>query len=465
MTERRTDKMRLLLFIFYSGQHPAAWRHPDAMNNDLHDFNYYKNLAQRAEAAKFDGLFLGDSQGFREYEGADAYSRLEPAKLEPFTLLSALSSVTSRIGLAGTASTSYNHPYTIARKFASLDHISNGRAGWNVVTTSHEHEARNFGREANFDHAERYERAHEFVEVAKGLWDSFDDDALIRDQKSGRYFDTDKLHALNHEGKFFKVEGPMNIIRPPQGHPVLIQAGSSGAGQALAAEIAEVMFTSQPDFDKAKDLYASVKAQAAALGRDPDHIKVAPSMQPILGSTEAEVKRKEKELADLIDPVLAITQMQQMLGSDTIRLFDYPADGPLPPMKVTKQNQTFQSHIIAMAEKDNLSIAEVATHLAARKLSGPYSGTPEQVADKMEMWFQNRAADAFCLSPATLPTGLFEFCDQVVPILQKRGLFREEYEGVTFREHLGLPRPKSRHEGHPELHQEPSIWAPAKGRG
>jgi FMN-dependent oxidoreductase (nitrilotriacetate monooxygenase family) len=460
MADRRADKMHLLLFVFYSGAHSAAWRHPDAVDSNLHDFSYYKDLALRAEQAKFDGLFMGDAQGFRHFEGREAYSRLEPAKLEPFTLLSALAAVTSRLGLAGTVSTSYNHPYTIARKFASLDHISAGRAGWNVVTSSHEHEARNFGRDGNFEHAERYERAHEFIEVCKGLWDSFDDDALVRDKASGRYFDPDKLHGLRHEGRFFKVDGPLNVIRSPQGYPVIFQAGSSPEGQRLAAETAEVVFTSQPTLESAQKLYASVKAQAAALGRDPEHIKVAPSAQPIVGSTEEEAARKAQELADLVHPDVAITQMQQLLGADTVRLFDYPPDGPLPPMKVTKQNQTFQAHIVEMARKDDLSIAELAKRLAASRLSGAFNGTPEQVADKMESWFQNRGADGFSITPAKLPSGFYDFAEQVVPILQRRGLFREEYEGVTFRENLGLPRPRSRHEGHPELHREPSIWAP-----
>ncbi len=462
MSDRRTDKMHLLLFIFYSGSHPAAWRHPATGYSNMHEFGYYKDLALTAERAKFDGLFLGDAQGFRHFEGRDAYSRLEAAKLEPFTLLSALAAVTSHIGIAGTASTSYNEPYSIARKFASLDHISAGRAGWNVVTSSHEHEARNFGRDSNFEHDERYLRAHEFVEVCKALWDSWDDDAVVRDRESGRWFDPDKLHGLHHEGRFFKVDGPLNVIRPPQGHPVIIQAGSSPVGQALAAEVAEVVFTSQPTLESAQKLYASIKRQAAGFGRDPDHVKIAPSAQPVIGSTEAEVAQREKELADLVHPEVAITQMQQLLGADAVRLFDHPLDGPLPPMKVTQQNQTFQAHIIEMARKEDLNITQLAQKLAAAKLSGPFSGTPEKVADTLEAWFQGRGADAFCINPAQLPVGLNDFANEVVPILQKRGLFREEYEGRTFRENLGVPRPQSRHVGHPERHREPSIWASAK---
>ncbi len=442
----------------YSGAHAAAWRHPDAPSADVDEFSHFRSLVETAERAKFDAVFVGDSQGFPYNEGRDAYSRLETAKFEPFTLLSALSAVTARIGLAGTVSTSYNHPYTVARKFASLDRLSHGRAGWNVVTSSHDQEARNFGREANFEHAERYERAHEFIDICKGLWDSWDDDAILRDRASGRYFDPDKLHGLFHDGRFFKVEGPLNIPRSPQGYPVIIQAGSSADGQKLAAASAEVVFTSQPKLDGAQRFYRSVKDAAAVLGRDPDHIKIAPSIQPVIASTDAELKRKTDALADLVHMDVALSQMQRFLGSDAIRLGDYDVDDRLPEMKVTTGNQTFQAHVIDIARKGDLTIGQTARHLAATLFSGAFRGTPESVADTLETWFQTRGADAFCLSPGLLPSGLDDFCDQVVPILQKRGLFREEYEGETLRENLGLPRPPNRHDGHPELHREPNIW-------
>jgi FMN-dependent oxidoreductase (nitrilotriacetate monooxygenase family) len=457
--ERRTDKMRLLFFMFYSGAHNAAWRHPDAVDTNMHEFSYYRKLTETAEKAKFDAVFVGDSQGFRHMEGREAYSRLEAPKLEPFTLLSALSVATTHIGVAGTVSTSYNHPYTVARKFASLDHISSGRAGWNVVTSSHEQEARNFGRDSHFEHGERYQRAHEFLEICKGLWDSWDDDALVRDKESGLYFDPDKLHGLFHEGRFFKVEGPLNVARSPQGYPVIVQAGSSADGQALAAAHAEVVFTSQPKIEGARKFYADVKAAAAKLGRNPDHVKICPSIQPLIASSEAELARKDQELADLVHIDVALSQMQHYLGSDVIRLSDHDVDGPLPDMAVTKGNQTFQKHVIDMARKDNLTIREIAKQIAAQRFSGGFRGTPEQVADSLEEWFQTRAADGFCVTPALLPSGLDDFCDQVVPILQKRGLFREEYEYSTLRENLGLPRPVNQHVGHPELHREPAVWA------
>jgi FMN-dependent oxidoreductase (nitrilotriacetate monooxygenase family) len=460
MGERRTDKMHLLFFQYYAGHHPAAWRHPAAADADMHDFDYYRRLTQMAERAKLDGMFFGDSQGFRHHTGKDAHKRQQAPKLEPFTLLSALAAVTSRIGLAGTVSTSYNHPYTVARKLASLDHISKGRAGWNVVTSFQDQEARNFGRDSNFEHGERYARAHEFIDIAKRLWDSWDDDALVQDQASGVYYDPEKLHGLFHEGRFFKVEGPLNVMRSPQGYPVIIQAGSSGDGQVLAAATADLVFTSQNNIDGARAFYASLKAATKAAGRNPEHIKIAPSIQPWVASSEEELKRREKDMAELVHMDVALSQLQWFLGTDVIRLSDHDVDGPLPEIKETKGNRTFQARALEVARAGNLTIGQTALKIAQQQLSGRFRGTPEQVADTLELWFQTRACDAFCLSLGLLPTDLEIFCDQVVPILRKRGLFREEYEGDTFRDHLGLPRPANRYVDHPELHQEPNIWKP-----
>jgi FMN-dependent oxidoreductase (nitrilotriacetate monooxygenase family) len=457
-TERRTDKLNLLFFMSYSGAQSAAWRHPDAPGAEVDEFEQFRSMVATAERAKFDAVFVGDSQGFPHTEGREAYSRMEVGRLEPFTLLSALAMVTTRIGLAGTASTSYNHPYTIARKFASLDRLSKGRAGWNVVTTSHEQEARNFGREANFEHGERYARAQEFIDICKGLWDSWDDDAIVRDRDSGLYFDPDKLHGLFHDGKFFKVEGPLNIPRSPQGYPVIIQAGSSGDGQKLAASSAEVVFTSQPKMEGAQAFYKSVKDGAEALGRSREHLKICPSIQPVVASTEAELECKVQELADLMHIDVALSLMQRFVGPDVIRLRDYSLDDKLPELKVTSGNQTFQAHVVDIARKGDLTIGQTARRLAASLFSGGFRGTPESIADSLEAWFHARAADGFCLSPGLLPTGLDDFCNEVVPILQKRGLFRTEYEGRTLRENLGLPRPDNQYVVHPERHKEPAIW-------
>lgn len=423
----------------------------------MHEIEFHTRIAQTAERGKLDGIFYADAQGFRTIVGKDAHSRNDVARMDPITLLSALSMVTSRIGLIATLSTSYNEPYSAARRLASLDHISHGRAGWNVVTSTTRNEARNFGRAANFTHAERYGRADEFLDVAKGLWDSFDDDAFVVDKASGRHFDPDRLHGLGHHGASFDVAGPLNVARPPQGYPVIVQAGASDWGLDLAARSAEVVFTSHPDVDSAKRFYDTLKAKVADAGRDPAHCKILPSIQPIVAASVEQAQAIQHELADLIHPSVALGILDLALGGK-VDLFACDPDGPLPPIPETDRSRSTQSKVLAMAE--GLTIAQLARKVAATHTSTGLVGTPTDIADEMERWFAHGAADGFVISPPFLPGCLDSFVNDVVPILQARGLFRRDYSGETLREHLGLRRPDSRHVGDPERHREPEIWHP-----
>jgi FMN-dependent oxidoreductase (nitrilotriacetate monooxygenase family) len=452
-----TKQMKILAFPLYTGTHVAGWRHPDAAPGRQHDIAFHVHHAQVCERARLDGIFFADSQGFRRIVGKTAHSRMDAPRLEPLTLLGALSMVTTHLGLIGTLSTSYNEPYSAARRLATLDHISGGRAGWNVVTSTSENEAHNFGRDSHFGHAERYERAHEFVDVAKALWDSWDDDAVIADPASGRYFDPDKVHGLNHEGRFFKVAGPSTVGRPPQGHSVIVQAGASGAGQALAARHADVVFSSHPELDSAVRFYQGLKAQVAAAGRDPDQCKILSSIHPVVASTEPEAKAIVGQLTELIHPDLALSMLQSALG-DVVDLTGCDMDGPLPDIPPTNASQSIQDKVIQMARQGDLTILQVARRVAAGQMSRHMIGSGEQVAGMMQEWFAAGACDGFVVSAPYLPGSLEAFTAHVVPVLQARGLFRTEYEGSTLRENLGLARPPSRYAERPELHIEPEIW-------
>jgi FMN-dependent oxidoreductase (nitrilotriacetate monooxygenase family) len=457
-------QMKLAVFVNNAGAHPSGWRLAAADPGGLHDIEFYKLIAQTAERAKFDMFFMGDAQGYRHIEGREAYASSDNAgKLEPTTMLGALAMVTDRIGLVATCSTTYNEPYALARRFASLDHISHGRAGWNVVTSTSNSEARNFGREVNMEHDTRYERADEFVEVVKRLWDSWEQDAILADQEAGVYFDASKVHATNYEGRFFKVEGPLNVCRTPQGRPVIVQAGASGPGRSLAARTADIVFTAQPSLEAAKKFYGEMKQLVADAGRDPAQMNIVPSMQLIVRSTEAEVRAVQAELSELIPASLALSSLQMLLGS--FDLSAYPLDGPLPEIPLTNGSQWVQQSIIKMAREENLTILQLARRAAVSRSAMPFAGTPEQVADLLQTWFEERAADGFSITPPYLPGGIIEFCDLVVPILQKRGLFRTEYEGATLREHLGLSEPQNMYVAHPEMHREPRFWGSVASQG
>lgn len=435
-------QLRLGAFLYPTGHHVAAWRHPKAQADAGSNFAHYIGLAQVAEAAKFDLIFMADGVGTRGTD-IEALSRTAiryVAQFEPITLLSALSAVTKNIGFVATASTSYNEPYHIARKFASLDHISGGRAGWNLVTSSSEHEAHNFGRDEHYAHGERYERAEEFADVVRGLWDTWEDDAFPRDKESGIYFDPDKQHILNHKGKHFKVRGPLNVARAPQGHPVLVQAGSSEPGKELAARTAEVVFTAHQTIEDARAFYTDLKGRLARYGRDRDELKIMPGIFPVIGRTEEEAQEKFRQIQDLIHPAVGLSMLAGMAGN--VDLSQYPLDGPVPDVPETNSSKSRQKLLLDLARRENLTIRELYLRIAGARGHYQIVGTPVQIADKMEEWFTTGAADGFNVMPPHLPAGLHDFVEHVLPELRRRGLFRSEYEGRTLRENLGLRIPE-----------------------
>jgi N-acetyl-S-(2-succino)cysteine monooxygenase len=436
-------QMRLGCFIHETGQHVAAWRHPDAYANSGTSFAEAAEVARIAECGKFDLLFLADSAAVSVFGNADSRGRMgKLVKFEPMTLLSALAAATSRLGLVATSTTTYAEPYTLARQFASLDQISGGRAGWNLVTSNNEAEAFNHGRDQHVAHADRYDRAAEFAEVVLGLWDSWDDDAFIRDKASGVYFDPGKMHVLNHRGAHFTVRGPLNVARSPQGRPVVVQAGASDTGRDLAARVAELVFTAQDQFDKARAFYSDVMARLARFGRSPAEVKVLPGIYPVVGRTEAEAREKYEFLQSLIHPSVGIAVLEHTIGVGG--LDKYPLDGPVPDMGDTNGPLSRQRLLLDAARRENMTLRELCLHNAGPRGHLLAIGTAEQIADVMEHWFTGGAADGFNVMPAWLPGSLVDFVDEVIPELRRRGLFRAEYEGVTLRENLGLPRPVSR---------------------
>lgn len=446
-TERRADKMKLGTLIHPTGNHVASWLHPDSQLDAGQNFRHYVTLAQTAERGKFDALFLADALAVREGK-AEALSRWPQymAYFEPITLLSAIAPMTKHIGLVATATTSYFEPYHVARKYASLDHISGGRAGWNVVTSANIAEAWNFGRAEHYHHGERYDRAVEFVEVVKGLWDSWEDDAFVRDRASGRYWIPEKLHALNHKGEHFSVRGPLNVARPPQGHPVIFQAGSSEAGMELAARFAEAVFTPQHTLEGAQAFYRDLKGRMARYGRDPAHLKVMPGLNPVIGRTEAEAREKHAYLQSLIHPAVGLELLSNALGG--FDLEGYDLDGPLPEAVYSwtaPGGTTSFRNVLNWARSENLSIRQLYQRYAGARGQRTIIGSPAQIADHTQNWFLNHGVDGFLIQAPYLPGGLEDFVDMVVPELQARGLFRTEYEGPTLRENLGLPRPANRY--------------------
>ena len=439
-------QMRLGAFFNPTGHHVASWRHPGAQADAGINFKHYIEVAQTAERGKFDMIFLADNLAVRAAK-MEAISRSAQyiANFEPITLISALAAVTSRIGLTCTASTSYNEPFHVARKFASLDHISGGRAGWNLVTSGQSVEARNFGRDFHFGHAERYQRANEFAEVVVALWDSWDDDAFMRDKASGRFFDPEKMHFLNHVGKHFKVKGPLNIPRPPQGRPVIVQAGTSDDGMDVAARFAEVIFSANLTIDTCQKYFKEVKTRAHdKFGRNPDHLKVMPGLSPYVGRTAEEAKEKYDYQNSLMHPIVAREILSTVLGG--VDLTPYNFDGPLPDnLPMSEGSQSTFKYVTDLAKKDNLTMRQIAQVVAGARAKLVMVGSPKQLADQMEQWYVEEAADGFNIMPPYLPGALDDFVELVIPELQRRGLFRTEYTGRTLREHLGLPRPPSRY--------------------
>jgi N-acetyl-S-(2-succino)cysteine monooxygenase len=436
MSTRR--QIKLGLSMRQLGYHAGGWRHPDVPSGGAMDIQYYARVAQAAERGKFDMVFLADGVALRQRDeppGSLCRSN-QNVELEPLTMLSALAMVTSHIGLVATASTTYNEPYHIARKFASLDHISGGRAGWNIVTSWSEAEARNFNREAHLEYDVRYERAAEFVEVVKGLWNSWDVDAFAHDKASGLFYHPDKMHLLNHHGAHFSVRGPLTVARCPQGTPVLVQAGASEQGQEIAAASADVVFTAQLALADAVAYYASVKSRLARHGRAEDDLKIMPGLLPIVGRTEAEARAKHQQLQDLIHPLVGLAHIYGPMGD----LSEYPVDGPVPEPK-DPEMRSRATLMLDMARRENLTIRQLYLKMSTGRGHQTVIGTPAQIVDVMQQWVESRAADGFNIIPSHLPNGIDDFVELVVPELRRRGMFRHEYEGRTLRENLGVRVP------------------------
>jgi len=441
MKQRRM--MRLGAFVHETGQHVAAWRHPEAHALSGVSFAQMVETAQLAERGKFDLLFLADSAAVSLAGSADARGRMgKVVKFEPMTILSALAAVTKNLGLVATSTTTYNEPYTLARQFASLDQISGGRSGWNLVTSNNEADALNYSKDEHLAHADRYERAIEFADVVNGLWDSWDADAFVRDKDSGVFFDPAKVHVLDHKGKHFKVRGPLNVARSPQGRPVLVQAGASGTGRDVAARLAELVFTAQTTLGQAKEFYADVMARLPRFGRTPEEVKVMPGFYPVVGRTEAEAREKFEYLQSLIQPAVGLAILEHTIGVHG--LDKLPLHGPVPEMADTNGPLSRQRLLLEAARRDKLTLWQLCLLNAGPRGHVLAIGTPGQVADVMEDWFVNGGADGFNVMPAWLPGSLADFVDMVIPELQRRGLFRTEYEATTLRGNLGLPTPRSR---------------------
>jgi FMN-dependent oxidoreductase (nitrilotriacetate monooxygenase family) len=433
--------MHFNLFIIDTGHHEASWRLPESDARANTDVDYYERLARAAEAAKFDSLFLADSPVLWNDPG-----RRPSGRIEPITLLTALARATQRIGLIATASTSYNDPYNLARRFASLDHISGGRAGWNIVTTAGDDAARNFGLDAQPAHAERYQRAAEFVEVSRKLWDSWEDDAVVADKAGGVHALGSRVHQIDHAGRFFRVRGPFDVPRSPQGHPVLVQAGSSEDGKEFAARYAEAVFTAQQTLAEGQAFYADLKGRARAVGRNPDEIKILPGIVPVLGSTEAEALALDAELDRLIVAESARNRLAVLLRVEPERLvLDAPLPDDLLPEDEIEGAKSRYTLVVELGRRENLTVRQLIGRLGGGRGHRTFAGTPEQVADSIEEWCKNGAADGFNIMPAVLPSGLDLFAEHVVPLLQRCGLYRTDYEGTTLREHYGLARPPSQY--------------------
>ncbi|WP_107082782.1 LLM class flavin-dependent oxidoreductase [Streptomyces resistomycificus] len=436
-----TRQLHLNAFLMSTGHHEASWRLPESDPYAHVDLAHYVHLARIAERGTFDSLFLAD--------GPQLWNNLaqRPAgALEPLTLLTALATATEHIGLIATASTSYNSPYNLARKFASLDIVSGGRAGWNIVTTAGAEAARNFGLAAEPAHAERYARAAEFLDVAQKLWDSWEDDAVVADKAAGVWGDDTKIHPPRHEGRYFSVAGALNVPRTPQGYPLLVQAGSSEDGKRFAARYAEAVFTAQQTIEDARAFYADLKSRTAEAGRDPGHIKVLPGIVPVIGSTEAEALAAERVLEDHIVYTHGVNRLENLLQLEpgTLELDGRLPD--LPPESAIEGAKSRYTLVVDLARRERLTVRQLVGRLGGGRGHLTFAGTPEQVADAIETWFTQGAADGFNIMPAVLPSGLDAFVDHVVPILRARGLLRREYgPRRTLRERYGLPRPANQY--------------------
>jgi N-acetyl-S-(2-succino)cysteine monooxygenase len=430
-------QIKLGLSMWRMGYHVAAWRHPEVPAEGALNFDYFLNIVKTAERGLFDLVFLADELAVRggdNPQGARCRSS-NSAEFEPITLLSALAPMTTHIGLVATGSTTYSEPYNLARQFLSLDHLSGGRAGWNVVTSWGAEDALNFGHLAVPDYELRYERAGEFLNVVRGLWNSWDADAFVRDKQSGIFYDPAKLHVLEHKGKYFSVRGPLNVARSPQDEPVVFFAGDSEPGREIAAASADVVFTAKQDLDDAQDFYASVKSRLAKSGRSQDDLIIMPGLMPIVGHTRDEAQAKYDQLQSLIDPIVGLASLYDRLGD----LSDYPLDGPVPEPKDPK----FKSRAEVMyrfAQRENYTIRQLYMAMASGRGHRVVIGTPADIVDEMESWREKQAADGYNIIPTHLPSAITDFVDLVVPEMQRRGIYRTQYEGRTLRDNLGLQR-------------------------
>jgi FMN-dependent oxidoreductase (nitrilotriacetate monooxygenase family) len=432
-------QMHLGAFMRPVSIHTAWWRHPDSAPEANFSLKHLVHCIQTLERGKFDAFFMADHLAVLNMPIEALKRSGTVTSFEPFTLLSALAMVTERIGLIATASTTYDAPYHIARRFASLDHISGGRAGWNIVTTSNPDAARNFGMTEHMDHAERYARAREFHNVVTGLWDSFAEDAFIRDKESGIFWDPARMQKLDHEGKYLSIAGPLNIARPVQGWPVIVQAGASDSGRQLAAEVAEMIFAAGGPMADARAYYADIKSRAAKAGRDPALIKILPGALVTVAESDEAAREKRAHLDSLVHPDSGMGALSIALGVDA-RGFDL--DAPLPEIPETNQSQSGRQRVLERARRDKLTVRQLAVALGGYGgLS--FTGSAKTIADEMQHWLENGACDGFNIMFPTIPGGVEDFVRWVVPELQRRGIFRKEYTGTTLREHLGLPRPKN----------------------
>ena len=440
---QRDGTMALGLAVLPGGIHTAGWRIPGAAADGGVNIDRYIETAKAAEAAKLDFIFLPDGVGIRTGERLNNL-RYSPqvVHLEPLTTLAAVAVHTTKIGLVGTASTTFSEPYNLARMFASLDLISKGRAGWNLVTSAQDSEARNFNLERLPPHGERYKRAAEFADVANALWDSWEDGALLMNQESGEFIDTRKAHYIDYDGAYFKVRGPLNVPRPVQGRPVLVQAGSSDDGKELAAATAEVIFTAQRDKAAAKKFYDDVKSRARELGRKETEIKILPGVQVIVGKTEAEARSKHQQLLESINTPMAMAMLSTIIGG--IDLTEFPIDGPIPDLPLTEGPQSRFHLMLETGRKQNMTLGQLALTAAETQGHGAVVGSIEQVADHMQDWYESEVADGFTFLLATLPESLSDVARYLLPELRRRRMFREEYTGNTLRDHLGLSVPKGR---------------------
>ena len=426
--------MKLGAFMRPISIHTAAWRYPGAYPDANFNFGHYQSFVQTLERGRFDAFFMADHLAVMNMPMEALKRSATVTSFDPMTLLPALAATTKHLGLVATASTTYNDPYHVARKFASLDHISGGRAGWNIVTGANPMEAKNFGLDSHMEHDERYARAREFHDVVLGLWDSWADDAFVRDVENGVYFSPEKMHVLNHEGKYLSVRGPLNVGRPIQGWPVIVQAGASEAGRQFAAETSELIFSGANKFEDAKSYTDDVKSRATAAGKSPDHIKVLPGAFVVVGESDDQAAEKKALLDSLVHPDSGIANLSVLLGHD---ISDLDLDAPLPSLPESNASQSSRAKLIAMAARDNMTVGQLAQYVGGSFSSLEITGTAQTIADTMEQWFVEGACDGFNIMFPFLPEGLDDFVDKVVPELQKRGLFRREYEGQTLRENLG----------------------------